>query len=181
LRLLFVGPPGAGKGTQAALVASRLGVPHISTGEMFRQQVTSGSDLGRQVQALMDVGAYVPDELTVAMLAQRMESPDTENGFILDGFPRTIGQVQSLDDFLGADGLDGVVLFEVDEDRLVQRMLSRGRADDSEETIRSRFKVYEEQTAPLLGLYRDRGLLVSVDGEGDIEEVTERILRALDP
>ena len=180
MRLLFVGPPGAGKGTQAALVASRLGVPHISTGEMFRQQVATGTALGRQVQALMELGAYVPDELTVAMLAQRMELPDTEKGFILDGFPRTIGQVRSLDDLLGADGLDRVVLFEVDEDRLVQRMLSRGRADDSEETIRSRFKVYEEQTAPLLELYRDRGLLVSVDGEGDVEEVTERILRALE-
>jgi adenylate kinase len=148
---------------------------------MFRQHVTTGTDLGRQVQALLDVGAYVPDELTVAMLAQRMESPDTEKGFILDGFPRTMGQVQSLDDLLGANGLDRVVLFEVDEDRLVQRMLSRGRADDSEETIRSRFKVYEEQTAPLLDFYQDRSLLVSVDGEGDVEEVTERILRALEP
>jgi adenylate kinase len=148
---------------------------------MFRQHVTAGTDLGRQVEALMDVGAYVPDEITVAMLAQRMESPDTEKGFILDGFPRTMGQVQSLDDLLGANGLDQVVLFEVDEDRLVQRMLSRGRADDSEETIRSRFKVYEEQTAPLLDFYQDRSLLVSVDGEGDVEEVTERILRALEP
>ncbi|HJQ96551.1 MAG TPA: adenylate kinase [Acidimicrobiia bacterium] len=181
MRLLFVGPPGAGKGTQAALVASRLGVPHISTGEMFRQHVTAGTDLGRQVQALMDVGAYVPDELTVAMLAQRMESPDTETGFILDGFPRTMGQVQSLDDLLGAHGLDRVVLFEVDEDRLVQRMLARGRGDDTEETIRSRFKVYEEQTAPLLDLYQERGLLVSVDGDGEVEEVTDRILRALEP
>ena len=181
MRLLFVGPPGAGKGTQAALVASRLGVPHISTGEMFRQHVSAGTDLGRQVQALMDVGAYVPDELTVAMLAQRMESPDTQKGFILDGFPRTMGQVQSLDDLLGANGLDRVLLFEVDEDRLVQRMLSRGRADDSEETIRSRFKLYEEQTAPLLDLFQDRGLLVSVNGDGEVEEVTERILRALEP
>ena len=180
MRLLFVGPPGAGKGTQAALVASRLGVPHISTGEMFRDHVTSGTDLGRQVQELMEAGAYVPDEITVAMLADRMRSPDTDEGFILDGFPRTIGQVASLDKLLGPDGLDRVVLFEVDEERLVERMLARGRADDSEETIRSRFKVYEEQTAPLIELYRSRGLVVSVDGEGEVDEVTERILRMLE-
>ena len=180
MRLLFVGPPGAGKGTQAALVASRLGVPHISTGEMFRDHVTSGTDLGRQVQELMEAGAYVPDEITVAMLADRMRSPDTDEGFILDGFPRTIGQVASLDKLLGPDGLDRVVLFDVDEERLVERMLARGRADDSEETIRSRFKVYEEQTAPLVELYRSRGLVVSVDGEGEVDEVTERILRMLE-
>ncbi|HJU80300.1 MAG TPA: adenylate kinase [Acidimicrobiia bacterium] len=180
MRLLFVGPPGAGKGTQAALVASRLGVPHISTGEMFRDHVASGTDLGRQVQELMQAGAYVPDEITVAMLADRMRSPDTDQGFILDGFPRTIGQVASLDNLLGTEGLDRVVLFEVDEERLVERMLARGRADDSEETIRSRFKVYEEQTAPLVELYRRRGLVVSVDGEGEVDEVTERILRVLE-
>lgn len=180
MRLLFVGPPGAGKGTQAALVASRLGVPHISTGEMFRDHVASGTDLGRQVQELMEAGAYVPDEITVAMLADRMRSPDTDEGFILDGFPRTIGQVASLDKLLGPDGLDRVVLFEVDEERLVERMLARGRADDSEETIRSRFKVYEEQTAPLVELYRSRKLVVSVDGEGPVDEVTERILRVLE-
>ena len=180
MRLLFVGPPGAGKGTQAALVASRLGVPHISTGEMFRDHVASGTDLGRQVQELMEAGAYVPDEITVAMLADRMRSPDTDEGFILDGFPRTIGQVASLDKLLGPDGLDRVVLFEVDEERLVERMLARGRADDSEQTIRSRFKVYEEQTAPLVELYRSRKLVVSVDGEGPVDEVTERILRGLE-
>ena len=146
---------------------------------MFREHVASGTDLGRQVQALMELGAYVPDELTIAMLAERMRSPDTEKGFILDGFPRTIGQAESLDSLLGVDGLDRVVLFEVDEERLVERMLSRGRADDSEETIRSRFKVYEEQTAPLVELYRGRGLVVSVDGEGAVDEVTERVLRAL--
>ncbi|MGH8923064.1 MAG: adenylate kinase [Acidimicrobiia bacterium] len=180
MRLLFVGPPGAGKGTQAALVASRLGVPHVSTGEMFRDHVASGTDLGRQVQALMELGAYVPDELTVAMLAERMRSPDTAKGFILDGFPRTIGQVKSLDGLLGPNGLDRVVLFEVDEERLVERMLSRGRADDSEETIRSRFKVYEEQTKPLVELYRSRDLLVTVDGEDAVDEVTDRVLKALE-
>jgi adenylate kinase len=147
---------------------------------MFRDHVASGTDLGRQVQELMEAGAYVPDEITVAMLADRMRSPDTDEGFILDGFPRTIGQVASLDKLLGPDGLDRVVLFEVDEERLVERMLARGRADDSEQTIRSRFKVYEEQTAPLVELYRSRKLVVSVDGEGPVDEVTERILRVLE-
>ncbi len=147
---------------------------------MFRDHVASGTDLGRQVQELMEAGAYVPDEITVAMLADRMRSPDTDKGFILDGFPRTIGQVASLDKLLGPDGLDRVVLFEVDEERLVERMLARGRADDSEQTIRSRFKVYEEQTAPLVELYRSRKLVVSVDGEGPVDEVTERILRVLE-
>ena len=147
---------------------------------MFRDHVASGTDLGRQVQELMEAGAYVPDEITVAMLADRMRSPDTDQGFILDGFPRTIGQVASLDNLLGTEGLDRVVLFEVDEERLVERMLARGRADDSEETIRSRFKVYEEQTAPLVELYRRRGLVVSVEGEGEVDEVTERILRVLE-
>lgn len=179
MRLLFIGPPGAGKGTQAALVAAALSIPHISTGQMFRDHVASGTDLGRQVQDLMELGTYVPDELTVAMLGERMQSPDTDKGFILDGFPRTEGQVSSLDDLLGERGLDRVVLFEVDPEDLVQRMLARGRADDSEETIRSRFKAYEEQTSPLVDVYRGRGLLVTVNGEGEIEAVTDRVLKAI--
>ncbi len=136
MRLLFIGPPGAGKGTQAALVAARLGIPHISTGEMFRFHVSNGTDLGRQVEAILEAGAYVPDELTVAMLAERMRDADTTTGFILDGFPRTAQQVAALDQLLGDQGLDRVVLFEVKEDALVDRMLARGRVDDTEETIR---------------------------------------------
>jgi adenylate kinase len=180
MRLLFVGPPGAGKGTQASRVAEALGVPHISTGEMFRDQAAAGTELGRRVQSIMAAGEYVPDEVTVAMLEERLAEPDAESGFILDGFPRTEGQVAALDSLIGVDGLDGVVVFEVDEEELVGRLLTRGRADDTEDTVRYRFRVFHDQTAPLLEIYGKRELLISVDGMGDIDEVTERILGAID-
>jgi adenylate kinase len=179
VRLLFIGPPGAGKGTQAGEVAARLGIPHISTGEMFRDHVARGTELGRKVEAIMAAGDYVPDEVTVAMLAERIAQPDAGDGYILDGFPRTAAQVDSLDKLIGKDGLDRVVVFDVDEDELVERMLSRGRADDTEETIRNRFEIYREQTQPLLDTYDARGVTVSVSGIGDIAEVTERILSSL--
>ena len=181
MRLLFIGPPGAGKGTQAGRVAERLGVPHVSTGEMFRSHVSAGTGLGRRVDEIMKAGDYVPDEITVAMLEERLAEPDASAGYILDGFPRTEGQVVSLDHLIGEDGLDRVVVFEVDEDELVERLLARGRADDTEETIRTRFKGYTEQTQPLLDLYQSRGLTVPVDGVGSLDEVTERILEALTP
>jgi adenylate kinase len=179
MKLLFIGPPGAGKGTQAARVAGRLGIPHISTGDMFRHHVSTGTDLGQRVDAIMKAGDYVPDEVTVAMLAERMAEPDAEPGFILDGFPRTEAQVDALDDLIGEDALDAVVVLEVDEGALADRLLARGRADDTEETIRTRFKIYQDQTAPLLRTYGDRGLLVRVDGNGDMDEITERIVTAL--
>ena len=179
VRLLFIGPPGAGKGTQAAKVAERLGIPHISTGDMFRHHVSTGTALGKLVDSIMKAGEYVPDEITVEMLRERMAEPDAADGYILDGFPRTAGQVAALDGLLGEDGLDSVVVFDVDEDALVERLLSRGRADDTEDTIRNRFKVYQEQTAPLLDIYGDRGLIVHVDGMAPVEVVTERILSAL--
>ncbi|MDP9494480.1 MAG: adenylate kinase [Actinomycetota bacterium] len=179
MKLLFIGPPGAGKGTQASRVAQELGVPHVSTGEMFRVHASAGTDLGRRVQEIMAAGEYVPDEVTVAMLEERLAEPDAENGFILDGFPRTEGQVAALDALIGVDGLDGVVVFEVDEDELVSRLLTRGRADDTEDTIRYRFRVFGDQTAPLLEIYGKRGLLLSIDGMGDIDDVTERILSVL--
>ena len=179
MKLLFIGPPGAGKGTQAERVADRLGIPHVSTGEMFRHHVGEGTDLGRQVKAIMDAGDYVPDSITVAMLQERISRPDAGDGFILDGFPRTPAQVSSLDELIGADGLDRVVLFQVDEDALTERMLARGRDDDTEETIRNRFKIYQDQTEPLIDVYRDRCIVVEVDGMGEIEEVTERLLTAV--
>jgi len=179
MRLLFIGPPGAGKGTQAGKVAARLGIPHISTGDMFRDHVARGTDLGRKVEAIMAAGDYVPDEVTVAMLVERIGQDDAATGYILDGFPRTAAQVKSLDGIIGAHGLDQVVVFEVDEDELTERLLSRGRTDDTEETIRNRFRMYQEQTQPLIDLYADRGLTVAVDGMGDVEEVTERILEVV--
>ena len=179
MRLLFIGPPGAGKGTQAGRVAERLDIPHISTGDMFRHHVSSGTELGRLVDAIMKAGEYVPDEITVEMLGERLAEPDAAKGYILDGFPRTAGQVAALDGLIGDDGLDSVVVFDVDEDALVERLLGRGRADDTEDTIRNRFKVYQEQTAPLLDIYEYRGIVVTVDGLGDVDDVTERILRVL--
>ncbi|HEX9866556.1 MAG TPA: adenylate kinase [Acidimicrobiia bacterium] len=180
MRLLFIGPPGAGKGTQATRVAERLGIPHISTGDMFRHHVSEGTELGRQVDVIMKAGDYVPDEITVAMLEERIARSDAESGFILDGFPRTTGQVEALDGLIGTSGLDYVVVFDVDEDALVDRLLARGRADDTEETVRNRFRVYQEQTAPLLDIYRSRDLVVHVDGMGSMDEITERILTALE-
>jgi adenylate kinase len=179
MRLLFIGPPGAGKGTQAGKVAARLGIPHVSTGDMFRDHVARGTDLGKRVDEIMAAGDYVPDEVTVAMLSERISQDDARDGFILDGFPRTETQVASLDELLGDEGLDKVVVFDVDEDELTERLLSRGRVDDNEETIRNRFKIYLEQTQPLIDIYRGRGLTVPVDGIGEMEEVTERILGEL--
>ena len=179
MKLLFIGPPGAGKGTQAGKVAARLGIPHISTGEMFRDHVARGTPLGEKVEAIMAAGDYVPDEVTVAMLADRIAQPDATGGFILDGFPRTAAQVESLDRLIGEDGLDEVIVFAVDERELIDRMLSRARADDSEDTIRNRFEIYQEQTQPLLDIYDARRLIVTVDGSGEIDEVTDRILSLL--
>lgn len=180
MRLLFIGPPGAGKGTQAGKVAARLGIPHVSTGDMFRDHVSRKTQLGQKVEVIMAAGDYVPDEVTVAMLAERVSQEDAAHGYILDGFPRTEAQVDSLDRLLGDDGLDKVVVFEVLEDELTDRLLARGRADDTEETIRNRFKIYLEQTQPLIDVYDDRGLTVPVNGIGEVEEVTERILSALE-
>ncbi len=178
MRLLFVGPPGAGKGTQAGRVADKLGIAHVSTGDMFRA-LDESTDLGRRVKAIMESGDYVPDSIVIEMLEARLAEPDAADGYILDGFPRTVPQAEALDEFLG-DGLDAVVLFEIDTDEAVSRMLERGRADDTEETIRTRLEVYSEQTEPLIERYEDQGLVRRVDAEGDIEDITERVLAALD-
>lgn len=178
MKLLFVGPPGAGKGTQAERTAKHLGIAHISTGDMFRELDTE-SELGRRVSDIMQSGGYVPDSIVVELLSQRIEEPDAGDGYILDGFPRTPGQVDALDGLIGEDGLDCVVLFDVSEDALVERLMGRGRADDTEDTIRNRMRVYAEQTEPLIDLYEDRGILVRISGEGSIDDITQRVLESI--
>ena len=184
-RLLLIGPPGAGKGTQAARLAEAFGIPAISTGDIFRENVKNETELGRQAKAFMDRGEYVPDSLTNDLVRDRLSQPDTAAGFLLDGYPRTIDQVHELDDILSSQGnaLDAVVLITADTDEVVRRLLNRaleqGRADDTEEVIRRRMEVYAEQTAPLIEVYSSRGLVREVDGLGAVEEVTERILSAL--
>ncbi len=181
MKLLFLGPPGAGKGTQAARVAEHLGIPHISTGEMFRRHVAEGTSLGLRVKEIMEAGEYVPDEITIAMLAERSAAEDAAQGFILDGFPRTTGQAEALDVLLDDRPLDRVVVFEVEEDELVRRILARGRSDDTDEAIRTRFRVYQEQTAPLIDFYERRGIVDHIDGSGDVAEIADRILKVLEP
>lgn len=184
-RLLIIGPPGAGKGTQAAALAAAYDVPAISTGDIFRANIKAETPLGREVKAITERGELVPDSITNQIVADRLSEPDAANGFLLDGYPRTVEQVKYLDDVLAANGtaLDAVVLLEADTDEVVARLLQRandqGRADDTEEVIRHRQLVYAEQTAPLLELFKARGILVAVDGLGDIAEVAARIRVAL--
>lgn len=187
MRLIMMGPPGAGKGTQAKFVAEHFGIPAISTGDIFRANVSQGTPLGVEAKRYMDAGEYVPDEVTNRMVRNRIGEADADPGFLLDGYPRTLAQVEELDDMIGATGhrLDAVVVLTVVEEELVGRLLQRaqveGRADDTEDVIRRRQEVYTEQTAPLIDVYRSRGLLVEVDGMGDVDVVTKRIFDALDP
>lgn len=185
-RLLIVGPPGAGKGTQAARIVEHYTVPWISTGDIFRANIKAGTQLGQKVSALIEAGKLVPDDLTNEIVADRLQNEDVRHGFLLDGYPRTVDQAHTLDSVLQADAvaLDAVVLLEVDTDEVVSRLLGRakieGRLDDTEEVIRHRQEVYAEQTKPLIELYETRGVLVTVDGLGEVDDVTERIFAALD-
>ena len=185
MRILLMGPPGAGKGTQAVVLAERLGVPHISTGDIFRANVAGGTPLGVEAKRYMDAGEYVPDSVTNNMVRDRLTHDDARNGFLLDGYPRTLAQVGELDSMLADEGtaLDRVVELTADTDEVVARLLNRaleqGRADDTEDVIRRRLEVYGEQTAPLTAVYADRGLLTQVDGMGAVDEVTGRILDEL--
>jgi adenylate kinase len=183
VRIVLMGPPGAGKGTQADIVAASLGIPHVSTGEIFRANAVEGTELGLAAQRYMDAGDYVPDSLTNAMVRERLSRADAAPGFLLDGYPRTPAQVDELDAMLAGTPIDHVVQIVVDTEEVVSRMLNRatelGRADDTEEVIRRRMDVYAEQTEPLLRLYRERGLLYQVDGMGEIDEVTGRLLAVL--
>jgi adenylate kinase len=184
-RLLLIGPPGAGKGTQAAILAETFAIPAISTGDIFRANVKNETELGLQVKAILAAGEYVPDSLTNAIVADRLNEPDARAGFLLDGYPRTTEQVAELDRILaaGETALDAVVLITADTDEVVSRLLKRaeleGRADDTEDVIRHRLSVYAEQTAPLIDLYAARDLVVTVDGLGAVDDVTKRIVASL--
>jgi adenylate kinase len=186
MRLILMGPPGAGKGTQAKVVADHFGIPAISTGDIFRANVSQGTALGRKAQEFMDAGEYVPDEITNLMVRARIDEPDAAPGFLLDGYPRTLAQVEELDGMIRHTGhaLDAVVVLTVDADELVARLVQRadveGRADDTEDVIRRRQEVYAEQTEPLIGVYRERGIVQEIDGIGEVTEVTDRIFAALD-
>lgn len=183
-KILFLGPPGAGKGTQAAMLARAIGVPHISTGVMLREAVAAGTDLGRKADAIMAAGDLVPDDLVVAMVAERLSQEDAVCGYLLDGFPRNVVQAGALDAAIGKGALDVALLLEADEDALVERLLKRaeqeGRADDNEDTIRNRQSVYRRETEPLAAYYPEHDVdVVTVDGMGTIEEVFAGIARAL--
>ena len=186
MRLILMGPPGAGKGTQAQYVADHFGIPAISTGDIFRANVSHGTELGVEAKRYMDTGEYVPDEITNQMVRNRIDEPDAEPGFLLDGYPRTLAQVEELDGMISTTGhsLDAAVALIADPDELVSRLLQRaqveGRADDTEDVIRRRQAVYAEQTEPLIEVYRERSILIEIDGMGDVDEVTKRIFDALD-
>jgi adenylate kinase len=179
MRLVLVGPPGAGKGTQAEHLAERLDVPHISTGDLFRSNLRDRTPLGVEAKRFIDAGDLVPDKVTVDMVSERLNEPDTADGFILDGFPRTVSQAESLAGLLQNNDseLDAVVELTLPDDTVVKRLLGRGRSDDTEEVIRRRQQVYRHDTTPLLGFYRSR--LVSVDAVGAVEEITDRLFRIL--
>jgi adenylate kinase len=186
MRLIMMGPPGAGKGTQAKYIADHFGIPAISTGDIFRANVSKGTPLGIEAAKYMDAGDYVPDEVTNLMVRDRIAEEDANPGFLLDGYPRTLAQVEELDGMIKHTGhaLDAVVVLTVDPDEIVQRLLQRaqveGRADDTEDVIRRRQELYTEQTEPLIDVYRNRGILIEVDGMGEVDDVTSRIFDALD-
>jgi adenylate kinase len=186
MRLILMGPPGAGKGTQAKYVADHFGIPAISTGDIFRANVSEGTELGVEADRYMKAGEYVPDQITNLMVRNRIDESDAEPGFLLDGYPRTLAQVEELDGMIAHTGhrLDAVVVLTVDSEELVQRLLQRaqtdGRADDTEDVIRRRQEIFLEETEPLISVYKERGLVHEIDGMGEVDAVTKRIFEALD-
>ncbi|NBD96300.1 MAG: adenylate kinase [Gammaproteobacteria bacterium] len=186
MRIVLLGPPGSGKGTQAALLKERLGVPHISTGELLRAAVAEGTELGKKAKAAMDAGELVSDELMLGLIEEKLGQPEVEPGFILDGYPRNQAQAESLDALLDRLGqpIDRGLELVVDEEQIVERLAKRaeeeGRSDDTEDVIRNRLAVYREKTAPISQHYAAKGLLVRVDGVGEIEDINQRLAAALD-
>jgi adenylate kinase len=179
VRIVLLGPPGAGKGTQAVKLAEKLGVPQISTGDLFRHNISNETELGIEAKKYLDAGELVPASLTNALVDDRLDQPDAANGFILDGYPRSVEQAEALAEMLSKRGLslDAVLEFKVPEDELVERLKGRGRADDTEDVIRNRMRVYREETAPLLDYYGAE--VKTVDAVGALDEVFSRALQAL--
>lgn len=179
-RILLLGPPGSGKGTQAALISKALGIPHISTGEMLRDAVSAGTELGAKAEALMAAGDFVPDNLVVAIVDERLRQDDAQSGFVLDGFPRNVAQAEALGSSSAPD-IGTVILLEVDTDEIVKRLMKRGaeqgRADDNEETVRRRLEIYQAETAPLVEFYGSS--VLAVDGIGTVDDVFARVALAL--
>jgi len=186
MRLIILGPPGAGKGTQAEHISQRRGIPHISTGDIFRDNIRRETELGSKVKSILAAGGYVPDEITNEIVADRLAQDDAQDGFLLDGYPRTVAQVEALDTLLTGWGhpLQAVIELQVDEQELVSRILKRaetsGRSDDTEDVIRERLRIYREETEPLVRIYSQRNLVIEIDGVGELDEVTDRITAALD-
>ncbi|WP_457568669.1 adenylate kinase [Desulfurobacterium sp.] len=182
IKVVFLGPPGAGKGTQAVRIAQKYGVPHIATGDILRAAVKEGTRLGKLAQSYMDRGELVPDDVIIGIIRERLSQNDVrESGFILDGFPRTLPQAEALDNLLKELGmeLDRVIYLNVEDEEIIKRLLARGRADDREDVIRNRLEVYRKQTAPLIAYYSEKGLLSEINGVGNIDEITAKIEEAI--
>lgn len=185
MRLILFGPPGAGKGTQAEAISEGFSLPHIATGDIFRENAKNATDLGRQAKEYMDQGALVPDDIVIAMVDERLSRDDVSDGFLLDGFPRTVAQAEALDKALAAHGtaIDAVLRLLVDDEELVSRLLQRaqeqGRSDDTREVVETRLHVYRNETEPLVDRYRQQGVLHEIDGQGSVDEVRERVLETI--
>jgi adenylate kinase len=179
VRIVLLGPPGCGKGTQAARLVAREGIVHLSTGDLLRAAVAAGTDLGRRAKPIMDAGRLVPDDLVIGLVKERIAKPDAARGFLLDGFPRTVPQADALDAVLGARGLDAVVYYVLGDEEIVRRALGRGRADDTDSVVRERLRVYRAQTEPLVARYRSAGLLREVDASGSMDDVESATTKAL--
>jgi len=181
MNLIILGPPGAGKGTQAVRLKEKLTIPHISTGEMLRDAAKAGTELGREAEKYMGAGKLLPDALIVNLIEERLKNSDCREGFLLDGFPRTTAQAEALDKMLGENGkeIEGALMLEVPEDELLKRLLARRRDDDKEETIRERLKVYENQTAPVVHYYQKRSVLRRIKGVGSLEDIFGRLMEAV--